>query len=57
MTADLRIGIEILRHPTVKLVGLRSRAVVDGQMAAWINPCTQQPEILPAGTWQKDNLT
>lgn len=51
-TTDTRVGIKILRHPTTKLVGLSTRAQVDGDLAAWINPVTQQPELLPAGTWQ-----
>lgn len=53
IATDLRVPVTILRHPIARLVGLTSRAVVNGNLAAWVNPVTQQSEILPAGSWQK----
>lgn len=54
MNVDTRQPVTILRHPTTKLVGLSGWAQVDGDLAAWVNPITRQPELLPAGAWQKD---
>jgi hypothetical protein len=49
---DERVPVQILRHPTTRLVGQVTRAQVAGDLAAWTNLITGKPELLPAGTWQ-----
>jgi hypothetical protein len=52
MATDTRVPVQILRHPTVRLVGQVTRAQVAGELAAWTNRITGLPELLPAGSWQ-----